>query len=362
MGQLAMDQWMEQWMKQCGSTMNVGQLQSLRAELNEKLASLTLRINGRLLNEYINQGFDCLIKAAVQLAQLAIQGRGLGEPPAEFDFILFGSAGRGELTLWSDLDNGLIFDQPDTDRSTTVQMEYYFQQLSDVIMFNLEMLGFPPCKGGVSCTAEQWRKPVYAFEEMIRGWSRHADWESVRYLLICADMRPGYGKGRLTGRLHQLLLRQVKEKPELIGRMLSNTLKHKVLIGIFGHFLKEAYGSTEGGIDIKRGGYLPMVNAIRLLSLSSGTSATSSLARLDEMNDRGLITDLQMRQWSEAFSFLLQLRNATYPNLESDYFESDGMIDLKHLSRSQQQSLKQTLRQGKMLQKGIEKKFARWRT
>ena len=42
---------------------------------------------------------------------IMLEDEGFGKPPVPYAFILFGSGGRSEQTLWSDQDNGLIYEE-----------------------------------------------------------------------------------------------------------------------------------------------------------------------------------------------------------------------------------------------------------
>ena len=62
----------------------------------------------------------------------------LGEPPVPYAWLAFGSAARSELTLASDQDNGLAYD--DTDDPAVAD---YFRVLAQAVNVGLERCGLP---------------------------------------------------------------------------------------------------------------------------------------------------------------------------------------------------------------------------
>ena len=159
----------------------------------------------------INQVHDALIQRTVQIAEHLLEDEGYGKPPVAYAFILLGSGGRREQTLWSDQDNGLIYGVSDT--HTQEELDAYFDKLTSYILRGLDVLGYPPCEGNVISSNPQWRKSLHGYTEMMNGWFMEPDWENVRYLLIMADMRCIYGSEALVTKLKQTFLAYVQEHP-----------------------------------------------------------------------------------------------------------------------------------------------------
>lgn len=180
-------------------------------------------------------------------------------------FILFGSGGRSEQTLWSDQDNGLVYGE--SEKHQEEEVEEYFIKLVDCILQGLDALGYPPCEGNVVSSNKQWRKPLTAYTQMMLEWLQEPEWENIRYLLIMADMRCIYGSQNLVDQLRGTILTYVQENSSVLNYLLSNTLHHKISLGVFGQLITERYGEDAGGFDIKYGAYIPIVNGIRLLAI-----------------------------------------------------------------------------------------------
>lgn len=298
-----------------------------------------------LRSKALNEVHDALINRAIELARAELM-QVLGEPPCDYAFLLFGSGGRGEQTLWSDQDNGLIYGE------RTEVAEIYFRHLAERIASMLRTAGYPPCQGNVLATNAQWCKSIGSWFEMIDAWVAEPDWENVRYMLILADARCIYGQEALTVALLAYFREQVYWQPQLLAAMLRNTLHHKVAVGVFGQLIVERYGEDAGNFDVKYGAYIPMVNAIRLLAYVHGVHESSSLMRIDGLQRIGAIDGKTAGEWAEAFESALQLRAETPHQLEDGLYTTKGNLPLNRERRTQ---LKKLLRVGRQMQQSVSR-------
>lgn len=305
------------------------------------------------LGRQINQVHDALIQRTTQIAEHLLEDEGYGKPPVPYAFILLGSGGRREQTLWSDQDNGLIYDVSET--HTQDELDLYFDKLATYIIRGLDVLGYPPCEGNVISSNPQWRKSLQGYTEMMTGWFMEPNWENVRYLLILADMRCMFGSEVLVEKLKQSFVGYVQEHPELLRYLLSNTLHHKISLGIFSHLITERYGEDAGGFDIKYGAYIPIVNGIRLLAIQAGILATSTIERINELKIKGFVTEQLAHDWELAFTIALKLRDLTPFQLEDEKYTTRGKLTADQLNKEIRVELKQCLRTGIQLQKYVSK-------
>ena len=220
----------------------------------------------------INQVHDALIQRTAQIAEHLLEDEGYGKPPVAYAFILLGSGGRREQTLWSDQDNGLIYG--DSDMHTQEELDAYFDKLTSYILRGLDVLGYPPCEGNVISSNPQWRKSLHGYTEMMNGWFMEPDWENVRHLSLLADMRCIYGSEALVTKLKANVSCLCSGASRALEVFAFEYLHHKISIGVFNDLITERYGEMLGGFDIKYGAYIPIVNGVRLLL--SYTSRNSS--------------------------------------------------------------------------------------
>jgi CBS domain-containing protein len=329
-------------------------LRMLRDQVHEMMQVHPLLSNPILWNLQLNDIHDWLIQRCIALSENIIEAQGLGKPPVLYSFMLFGSGGRKEQTFWSDQDNGLIYELTEADNADLVNQ--YFAALAKCIVAGLKVLGYPPCEGEVICSNDSWRKSLIEWKQMVQGWLDEPHWEHIRYLLIIEDMRAVYGEASLTDQLKQFLAVYIRENRLILESLLKNTLHRKAALGFFGQLLTERYGEDAGGVDIKYGSYIPIVNGIRLLAIQAGIMETSSLERIEKLLEYKLVSDVQADDWKRALALNLELRSITPFQVEEGLYSSRGKLSAKLLSKRSRQELKFSLHAGIELQKYVQSK------
>lgn len=327
---------------------SIGQLRALRDQIQEKLHDCLLFTDAVEWTRLANEFHDWLIRQTIQVAEAQLRMKISERPSGGYAFILFGSAGRREQTLYSDQDNGIIYQGEDP------ETEFYYKQLSAAIEDAFTQVGYPPCEGGVGAGNEQWRKSAAQWFAMLAEWFQDGSWENVRQLLVVADARIIYGDSALVDQLKCEYQRLVAQTPGSIEAMRHNTLRHKVVLGPLGNLIREPYGEDAGGFDIKYGAYIPMVNAIRLLSIIHNITETSTLGRLDRL--RGHLGTAKTDRIRGAFIQILKLRAmAPYQVSAEGYYTSRGKLRPQDLTKAIIAKLKLSLRIGEELQRYIRK-------
>jgi CBS domain-containing protein len=344
---------MEQILARINQTAKFDQLRDIRDQIHVMIQEHLLFAYSVQLHVQINQIHDALIQRTIQLAEKQLEQDGLGYPPVAYAFLLFGSGGRSEQTLWSDQDNGCLYE--DSDTYSNEELDSYFAALTNCILEGLEVLGYPPCQGNVTARNALWRKSYSGYSRTMLDWLQAPEWENVRYLLILADMRCVYGDPKLAARLKKEFNAYVKDHPAILHAMLSNTLQHKVSLGVFGKLITERYGEDSGGVDIKYGSYIPLVNGIRLLAIRYGLEASSTLERLNLLIHADVVPEHSREAWLKAFVIALKYRDLTPFQLENGFYSTRGKLTADQLSKESRQELKFCLRAGIAIQKFVSK-------
>lgn len=332
-----------------------GSLRELRDLVHGELQGHPLLSSPSEWNETVNALHDLLIRKAMMLAEEQTNKEAGFKSPVPYAFVLFGSGGRREQTLWSDQDNGLVYANPAPEHAA--EAEAYFGKLAEIVEDGLCQIGYPPCEGNVSLNNPMWRRPMAEWIEMLDGWMGNPDWENVRYMLIHADMRCQYGDASLPDSLKEHFFNYLEAHRELLGDMLQNTLHRKASLGVLGNLIPERYGEDAGGIDIKYGSYIPIVNGIRLLAIQAGIGDSSTFGRMDRLLEKGVIGEAVWRQWKEAFGVVLKLRSLTPYYMENGYFASRGILPSSMLTKERKKELKFGLKTGLKLQRFVQKQI-----
>lgn len=200
-----------------------------------------------------------------------------------------------------------------------------------------------------------WCRSLNEWGKVLENWFKEPEWEAVRYLLIIADARCVYGSMELLDCLKDMFYTDTLEHPFILRRMTENTMRHKVLVGVFGQLLKERYGEDAGSVDIKYGAYIPMVNSIRLMAIQSNIRATSTLERINKLIEAGKISSNDGMLFTQSFKFILALRLMTTELQNEGLYTNNGKLHSSKLSKEMTDELKSSLKQGKRLQRAAYK-------
>lgn len=269
----------------------------------------------------VNDMHDRIMRQAVTICEQQLVEAGYGPPPVAYSFIVFGSAGRCEQTLWSDQDNGLIISDEQHE-----QKERYFEAFGSRLADILEQVGYEKCQGKVMCSEPMWRKTLQAWQQQLDSWREELSWEPVRNWIIASDMRHMAGDQELAQRWQAHFYAGLKETPAMSAAILRNTVRHKATLNVLGQIVPERFGEHAGDFDVKYGIYIPLVNASRFLAVQNGIYESSTLKRLDRLIQLEAASLALLEMMQEAFLTALRMRNSTPVKEEDGLYISTGFM------------------------------------
>lgn len=289
-------------------------LRKARMEQQNRLYDKFLSSKIDIWNRMVGELHDAVMSRACELCQQELMEEGYGSPPAPYTFVVFGSAGRSEQTLWSDQDNGLIIGDSDSVcDSDDAQRDIYFSEFASRLLTILEVVGYPPCPGNVMLSNPLWRKNVDCWEKQFQYWRSELGWEQVRYLMIAADMRFIYGDQllfqSLRNKLNHILVLGTDQEEDLNRAVLRNTIRHKAGLNALGQVITEQSGEHAGDFDMKYGLYLPIVNAVRYLSIEYGIVSCSTQERIEKLFQLDAVQPRWLESCQQSFQTALRFRS-----------------------------------------------------
>ncbi|MGG1676179.1 DUF294 nucleotidyltransferase-like domain-containing protein [Neobacillus sp. NRS-1170] len=282
----------------------------------------------------LNDFHDEIMRQVIELAVCRTKEK-YGPLPCSFSFFVMGSAGRFEQSIWSDQDNGIIYQE------VSPESQAYFLKLGMEITAGLYLAGYDYCDGGVMANNPIWCKSMFEWQQQLTNWLLDSSWESIRYLLIFIDGRSIYGENKYIEKLKTIVYQTV-HKEQLISKVLGNTLYIKKGVNVLGNLLVETHGPYAGSLNLKEVGLFPYVNAVRLLAIKANVTGTSTLSRLGQMQEAGLSSiekDLYKKRFLQLLNYRLLYGNHT------DY-KSGHYIPIQILSKEQNKELKTIIRNG----------------
>jgi CBS domain-containing protein len=227
----------------------------------EQIAEITSDLNRRLF-----------VKLFSLLAPPSIQEEGC--------LLLMGSEGRGEQTVRTDQDNGLLLAGPVPE----AELDRFREAFSGA----LDGFGFPPCPGDVMVRNPVWSQPVDGLVRQLRAWVLERSPEAAMDLGIFFDaVAVAGGRPELLREAKGALVEMMRGEKALLARFahLIETFDTPTL-GVLGS-LMTAVGVGSDEIDIKKAGTFPIVHGVRTLAMDRGLTATSTAGRIGALVEAG---------------------------------------------------------------------------
>jgi CBS domain-containing protein len=231
---------------------------------------------------------DALATRLLRLAQVE-----LGPPPCAYAWIVHGSEGRLEQTLVTDQDNALAFAED------TKEARAYFPRLAARVVQGLVAASFPPCPGGYMATG--WTHPLAGWERIFRGFVERPEPAALMQALNFLDFRGV--DGRLDLGALDAAIRDGAREPRFLAHLARASIGLEPPLGAFRTLRRQ-----EGGVDLKRGGIVPIVSLARLHAIEAGSLARPTLERLGAAAEAGTLSREGASTLGEAFRFLVGLR------------------------------------------------------
>jgi CBS domain-containing protein len=285
-----------------------------------------------------------------------MEAEGLGAPPVKFTAIVFGSGGRGENYLFPDQDNGFILaDYPDKDHN---RIDGFFMELADRMTRELDGVGLPLCKGYCMAINPLWRKTMSQWVTQIDLWGRKHNFVAIRLSDIFFDFQSVYGDINLAIELRNQVAKMISANHFYLSAMFSEIADHNVALGFFGGFITDDEEQEfKGQINLKHTGTLPMVEAIRLLSLREGITEAATLSRIKALHLKGILDDTERETLVAAFELLTGI---LLDKQIMDFKEGRNVgyhVDPEKLSKRQQNRLTEALKSIDGLRKRVRSEF-----
>jgi CBS domain-containing protein len=306
-------------------------------QLTRMISSLNDQLTARILDLMV-AGFDV---AGVALCWLGM-----------------GSEGRGEQTIATDQDNGLIF----ASRESGVAPDAVRERLlpfARAVNEALARCGYPLCKGGVMAMNPRWCASIDEWKAAFGNWIDRGDPVSLLTACVFFDFRSLWGEPALADVLRADIAQRARANARFLKQMSDNALANRPPLGWFGELQAAPDRTGVEGIDLKMSGSVPFVDAARILALARGITATGTVVRLEQAAAAGGLPASEARSFGDAFEFvqLLRLREQHRRVARGDADGVDGnpnVVPLAELSELDRRILKEALRQARKIQQRLE--------
>lgn len=266
----------------------------------------------------------------------------------QFSWLSFGSAGRKEQTLLTDQDNGIVFvsgTDPDISRQRLMPLA---KQINDA----LAQCGFALCPGNIMASNPQLCRSQPEWHQWFERFIDAATPQNLLNSCIYFDLRVQWGDTSLLEQTWLAISERLRQNT-LFQRMLAETaLQRRPPLGLFSHFVTQKSGGIKG-IDLKKEGLSPFVDAARVLALAHGISETNTLSRLRGLEAAGVLESPDVNAWVEAYQFIQLLRLRWQLDALREKRPPSNLVAPESLNPLDQRILKEAFRQAQRLQRKL---------
>lgn len=315
-----------------------------RLEALDGWQSLLLGVVGRLLpdadvlevTQAVAHVNDALTRRLLQLVE-----QEHGPPPGAYAWLALGSHGRGEQVLSSDQDSALAYDGASDPG--------YFPRLAKTVVDGLARAGLPLCSGGFMAT--RWTRPLGELRTMFAGWVDDPQPEALLRAEVFLDVRPVHGE----------LDVHVLDRTLVVGgsrgpfrvQMARAAVSFRPPLTAFGRV-----HAADGCVDVKRGGTAAIVLLARLFALSAGSSARTTVERLQAGADGGTLSRQGAAELVDAYRFLTGLRLRAQVDQVQHGEPAGNAVRLDDLIPAERAHLRDVLRHVRDVQTATASRYA----
>lgn len=307
-------------------------------------------VHARQLTELISHLNDLLAERLVQIVAQR-HGRDLQQAC----WVAFGSEGRGEQTIATDQDNGLIFvsDDPQRDRPAWLA---FAREVNE----GLDACGYPLCKGNVMASNPQCCLTVAEWQQRFEHWMAHGAPQDLLNASIYFDLRGVAGRLELVEPLRELITVRAAALPRLMKQLATNALSWRIPLNWRGAIDASTIDGRQV-IDLKLQGTAIFVDAARIYALANGIPQTGTRARLEAFVQAAGVPQQEGAGWVTGFEFLQSLRLRVQIDAApgTPAAAQPNLLDLDTLNDVDARVLREALRMARQLQQRLELDYQR---
>ena len=219
----------------------------------------------RLISSVVSGINDALIRSAVEVALESFDREGRMRPPERFAWLSFGSEGREEQLLRTDLDNGLVYEDPEDARREAASED--FLELGRRVVEVLVHAGFERCPGNVMASNPELNLPLSAWKTKLGRLIDVPDPIALMWASILFDLRVVAGAADLGDVLWDHIFEWKTEARRFLTFLAKNAESNPAPLSFFRNFVLERSGAHVDTFDIKARAMMPISDAARVFSL-----------------------------------------------------------------------------------------------
>ena len=309
-------------------------------------------VGARQLTELISHLNDLLTERLVVM----LAGRS-GVNLSRACWLAFGSEGRGEQTISTDQDNGLVFVSDDAERDRPAWLAFARE-----VNQALDACGYPLCKGNVMASNPECCLTQAEWLVRFEHWIEHGSPEDLLKASIYFDLRALAGDAALAVPLREFVAQRGGRTPRFLKQLGENALRNAPALNWHGGIDAKSEDGREL-VDLKFHGAAVYVDAARIFALAHGVPAIGTRARIEAATAAMGVPTREAQAWVTGFEYLQMLRLRVQLALDDAAVAAGSVdpnqIDVRTLNDIDHRMLKESLRAARSMQQRIQLDYVR---
>lgn len=298
---------------------------------------------------------DLLAERALQLVTAEMEHAGNGAPPLSYALISMGSDGREEQTLITDQDYLIVYGDGGGEAA-----DAWFEQFGTRLVDCLETAGFKRCTGDIMTSNPTWRGSFSQWRKRLFAIVRYEveDFaKNMMDLIVLSDARHVGGDRHLGERFIELVRDMEKEHFQVLWGMARAATEMKLALGFMRRLWTEPSGEHKGEFNVKLLAWAPLVMNVRILAISQGLAATSTVNRIKLLEQEGSFSPAVAQGLLDAYEILTRyrilLQIKVIKGIQKDSYHLDPLL----LDHDERERIRQAVLRIEDLQKAIHTTF-----
>ena len=279
-----------------------------------------------------------------------------GNPGIPFSWMVFGSEGRKEQTLFTDQDNGILFEAANSEEANAIRQKLL--PIAREINVALDDCGFTLCRGNFMAGNAEFCLSRQEWLARYQRMMRDATAQNMQFAGVHFDLRCIWGPEQPCTDLHRQIVGMVAAD-SVFQRVLAESalLNKPPLGGLFRNFTLSKKGAEKDSLDLKVKGLAPFVESIRVLALSQGIEASNTLERIRQLVGRGIIERLDGDAYAEAYHFVQLIRMQHHQLQQGKGLSYSNLIYPDELNTLDRRILRESFRQAQRIQSSLALRY-----
>lgn len=251
--------------------------------------------------------------------------------------IVMGSEGRGEQTVRTDQDNGLLLERP-VPQEELAKFRREFNAA-------LETFGFPPCPGNVMVSNPQWSQTIADFTHQLKGWILTPDKMSAMNLGIFFDAVCVAGKPELVDRAKATVASLMRGEQAYLARFAKAIDQFEDASAGMLTTLMATVGVGSDAVHLKKSGTFPIVHGVRVMAIEHDIRETTTVSRLDRLAEKTVLSEELVRDMKGALSYFMEVRlRSQLQAMRTGRHEEEAIVRISDLDTRERDLLREALK------------------